>query len=378
MMRLDHNALDGFLKDAGPAPVLPWMGAPVPAGAEAVPIPLVVEDNAVPIAAAMPPAEEAQDSAEEETGGYALMVIEGAAATPSEEEMGWQEAVPGRAAEGGDVGAAPVASVVPARVPESLPAPPVEDRALHRAEQQPRLSGVEGLEGLERSEGALLPRRRRWLLMAAAGVVLAGAAGLLVRPAQHREHPAAATETATRAALVERAPMASPSQVPIPEPAPREASAAPQVAPMPQPEETMHEMRFPGGFYRNSSRPHHIDVAAFGGIVRLLRTGCAAGSIVITGHTCALGDASANQELSLQRARRVGELLVRAGFSPERLRFVSQGDRQPIADNRVIEGQRQNRRVTLSCDPNPPGHPRQPGDGPGTGSRTPTPEEEAR
>jgi OOP family OmpA-OmpF porin len=138
-------------------------------------------------------------------------------------------------------------------------------------------------------------------------------------------------------------------------------------------------MRFPGVFERNSSHPHDIDAAALGDIVRLLRTRCADGSIVVTGHTCALGDARSNRELSLLRARRVGELLVRTGFSPEQLRFVGQGDRQPIADNRVIEGKRQNRRVTISCDPNPQGHPRQLGiNDPGPASRQPTPEEDAR
>ena len=156
-----------------------------------------------------------------------------------------------------------------------------------------------------------------------------------------------------------------------------EAAAVPPAAPVPQAEETNREMRFPGIFDRNSSHPHDIDAVALGDMVRLLRAGCAGGSIRITGHTCTLGDAHSNQELSLLRARRVGELLVRAGFSPEQLRLVGQGDRQPIADNHVSGGLRQNRRVTLSCDPNPQDDSRQLGSNT-PGSRQRTPEEEAR
>lgn len=327
MMHLDRNALDGFLMGAGPAPGLPWGMAPVLAEVGEVPIPipipLMVEGHAGPSAVAAPPAEEEQDGAEEQTGGYALMVIEGAGATPSEVEVGGQEAVPSLVAEGANVAAAPA-------VPPSA----------------------------EETEEILLPHRRRWPLMTAAGVALAGAAVLLALPAMRRANSTPATETATQEELSERAPVASAAQVPIPEPAPLAASAAPQALPRPQAEEAIHEMRFPGIFDRNSSHPHDIDAAALGDIVRLLRTRCVEGAIMIAGHTCALGDARSNRELSLLRARRVGELLVRAGFSPERLQIVGQGDRQPIADNRVIEGMRQNRRVTIGCDPSPSDHPR--------------------
>ncbi|HEX2569823.1 MAG TPA: OmpA family protein [Polyangia bacterium] len=382
MMHLDRNALDGLFKDAGLVPglaALPqgvsWEGAPALAGVGEVPIPIVIDGTAGPSAAAAASAEEEQFSAEEDTGGYELMVIEGAAGA--------------------------VSSVAP---PPAPPALPVEPRAAVQVEHPPQRS-VEVVapasSGAETEDTLLIRRRRRWPLMAGAGMVLAGAAVLLALPVVRRGHPAAATETATQETHSKGAPVASASPVSIPEPAPSEASAVPQVTPRAQAdsrshasrgqdageargergpeglsgsmrvngglEEAMHEMRFPGVFDRNSSHPHDIDAAALGETVRLLRTRCADGTIVVTGHTCVLGDARSNRELSLLRARRVGELLIRAGFSPERMRFVGRGDRQPIADNRVIEGMRQNRRVMVSCDPNPQGHLGPAGAGPGPG-----------
>lgn len=69
---------------------------------------------------------------------------------------------------------------------------------------------------------------------------------------------------------------------------------------------------------------------------------------VVEGHTCNLGGAKYNFELSWRRARAVRDYLVRNfDIAPDRLEARGYGLTQPIADNATEAGRRQNRRVVV-------------------------------
>jgi OmpA-OmpF porin, OOP family len=68
----------------------------------------------------------------------------------------------------------------------------------------------------------------------------------------------------------------------------------------------------------------------------------------IEGHTDNVGDATANQHLSEQRAQAVVRFLVeRRSIDTTRLEAVGLGQSQPVADNGSAEGRQTNRRVEL-------------------------------
>jgi len=68
---------------------------------------------------------------------------------------------------------------------------------------------------------------------------------------------------------------------------------------------------------------------------------------MVIGHTDRVGDAHANEALSLKRAQFVGETLSRQGFAPERTQAFGMGERRPLkpTDDEVAEAL--NRRVEL-------------------------------
>jgi cytochrome c oxidase subunit II len=70
-------------------------------------------------------------------------------------------------------------------------------------------------------------------------------------------------------------------------------------------------------------------------------------NIGIDGHTDNVGDAAANQTLSVQRAESVVKYLTDRGISAARLRAAGYGDTQPTADNAKPDGRRKNRRVEI-------------------------------
>lgn len=67
----------------------------------------------------------------------------------------------------------------------------------------------------------------------------------------------------------------------------------------------------------------------------------------IVGHTDSVGNASANQILSQDRANAVRAALLARGISADRLVAYGLGSQQPIASNATSEGRAQNRRVML-------------------------------
>lgn len=71
----------------------------------------------------------------------------------------------------------------------------------------------------------------------------------------------------------------------------------------------------------------------------------------IAGHTDSTGDASYNQGLSERRARSVGNYLMQAGVSGNRLNMMGYGENQAIASNSTESGRAQNRRVEITLSP---------------------------
>jgi len=69
--------------------------------------------------------------------------------------------------------------------------------------------------------------------------------------------------------------------------------------------------------------------------------------VVIQGHTCSLGSASYNQQLSESRAKAVMDYFIAQGIDPDRLEAEGRGEADPIASNATEAGRAQNRRVEL-------------------------------
>src|SRR5699024_41893 len=72
-------------------------------------------------------------------------------------------------------------------------------------------------------------------------------------------------------------------------------------------------------------------------------------SIVVAGHTDAVGSAKPNQQLSENRAKTVASYLTaQAGFDPANVTTTGYGESQPVADNDTASGRAQNRRVEIT------------------------------
>jgi len=75
---------------------------------------------------------------------------------------------------------------------------------------------------------------------------------------------------------------------------------------------------------------------------------CPEADVEIAGHTDATGDASANLNLSLERADAVVEYLAAGGISAERMVARGYGAERPIADNATAAGRARNRRIEFT------------------------------
>ena len=70
--------------------------------------------------------------------------------------------------------------------------------------------------------------------------------------------------------------------------------------------------------------------------------------LLITGHTALAGTQAGREQLSIDRARAVGEFFLDRGIrEPEQVLFRGLGATEPIADNSTAEGRRRNRRVEI-------------------------------
>jgi OOP family OmpA-OmpF porin len=71
-------------------------------------------------------------------------------------------------------------------------------------------------------------------------------------------------------------------------------------------------------------------------------------SVVLEGHTDAVGTVEYNEQLGLRRANAVQNYLARKGIAPNRMKVVSYGEMRPIADNNTEEGRAMNRRTEIN------------------------------
>ena len=69
--------------------------------------------------------------------------------------------------------------------------------------------------------------------------------------------------------------------------------------------------------------------------------------IVAVGHTDSKGNDSSNQKLSVRRAEAVKAYLVSKGIEKNRVYTEGKGSKQPVADNKTVEGRAKNNRVEI-------------------------------
>lgn len=73
-------------------------------------------------------------------------------------------------------------------------------------------------------------------------------------------------------------------------------------------------------------------------------------SLSITGHTDDIGNAAANFDLGLARAKSIQDLLIKMGLEAHKIQTSSAGEDQPMASNATAEGRKKNRRIELTIN----------------------------
>jgi outer membrane protein OmpA-like peptidoglycan-associated protein len=71
-------------------------------------------------------------------------------------------------------------------------------------------------------------------------------------------------------------------------------------------------------------------------------------TFLVEGHTAAVGNPTGEMELSLRRAKRMVDELVKRGIPAERFIYKGWGGTRPLGDNATDEGRRLNRRVEIT------------------------------
>jgi outer membrane protein OmpA-like peptidoglycan-associated protein len=72
------------------------------------------------------------------------------------------------------------------------------------------------------------------------------------------------------------------------------------------------------------------------------------GHFLIEGHTASVGKPAGEQELSVKRAKKVVDELVKRGLLSEQFIYTGYGGTRPLADNATAEGRAMNRRVEIT------------------------------
>ncbi len=69
--------------------------------------------------------------------------------------------------------------------------------------------------------------------------------------------------------------------------------------------------------------------------------------VLIVGHSDSSGNMQANRRLSVQRARAVATIFVKAGFAPSQVFFQGVGEFEPVQSNKTKDGRAANRRIEI-------------------------------
>ncbi|MGD9509495.1 MAG: OmpA family protein [Geminicoccaceae bacterium] len=130
-----------------------------------------------------------------------------------------------------------------------------------------------------------------------------------------------------------------------------DAAAAQVPAALVTPEPKRHSETMSGSAFASGGAGLRPDaVLQLDAIASWLRTE-QGGTVVIEGHTDAVGEAEANRQLSLARAETVRDALASRGVARERIEVRGRGEDLPIADNDTAEGRAANRRVVVTLEP---------------------------
>jgi outer membrane protein OmpA-like peptidoglycan-associated protein len=71
-------------------------------------------------------------------------------------------------------------------------------------------------------------------------------------------------------------------------------------------------------------------------------------SLIIIGHTDAIGSGDYNLDLGYRRAQSIKDYFVREGMADGKITIVSKGENEPADDNSTDEGRAKNRRASIS------------------------------
>jgi outer membrane protein OmpA-like peptidoglycan-associated protein len=138
---------------------------------------------------------------------------------------------------------------------------------------------------------------------------------------------------------------------PAPPPVVVEPPAPPPVvaraAPPPVVAEEPFTAHFPATYYAGARWPMRKRLDEVDALVATLQS--CRGPIEVTGHTCGVGPASVNEALALLRARNIERVLKARGLQDRTFVVRGFGSEHPVADNDVLRGRLQNRRVEVSC-----------------------------
>jgi hypothetical protein len=111
------------------------------------------------------------------------------------------------------------------------------------------------------------------------------------------------------------------------------------------------EWRLPARFSFGGEAPDETDDDAIGALVSTLVERCEPGTVVVTGHTCNLGNDLFNLVIGKRRALFARDILVASGLPARGLRVASAAALHPEVSNATAAGRVRNRRVTVACQP---------------------------
>ena len=72
--------------------------------------------------------------------------------------------------------------------------------------------------------------------------------------------------------------------------------------------------------------------------------------VIVIGHTDSIGTDRYNMRLGTRRAEAVKAYLISKGIAANQIQTISKGKREPIADNKTVQGRALNRRVVIEVN----------------------------